>query len=165
MILQLKRGYLNGEYFRKKFGADIIEQWSDAWSEYEQDGLCTMDRESDRIQLTRDGLLRVDSLLPAFGMVMFYGLFSHFLVAFCIVTVYVLASRALPVLRKQWLPCGLAFGAAAYFVMTWLVVPMSNAGNGTITFALPAAPIMTNGILIHMFGVGLPAAYFASKVR
>jgi hypothetical protein len=93
------------------------------------------------------------------------GLFSHFLVAFCIVTVYVLASRALPVLRKQWVPCGLAFGVAAYFVMTWLVVPMSNAGNGTITFALPAAAIMTNGILIHMFGVGLPAAYFASKVR
>ena len=91
------------------------------------------------------------------------GLFSHFLVAFCIVTVYVVLSRLLPVMRKQWLICGIVFGVIAYLVMTWFVVPMSNAGNHTITFALPATPIMINGILIHMFGVGLPAAYFASK--
>ena len=93
------------------------------------------------------------------------GFFSHFLVAFCIVTVYVLMSRVIPALRKQWVVCGIAFGVAAYFVMTWFVVPMSNAGNGTITYALPATPIMINGILIHMFGVGLPAAYFASRVK
>ena len=93
------------------------------------------------------------------------GLFSHFLVAFCIVTVYVLMSRVIPALRKQWVVCGLAFGVAAYFVMTWFVVPMSNAGNGTITYALPATPIMINGVLIHMFGVGLPAAFFSSKIR
>jgi hypothetical protein len=93
------------------------------------------------------------------------GFFSHFLVAFCIVAVYVLASRVVPVLRKQWLICGLAYGVAAYFVMTWFVVPMSNAGNGTINFALPVTAVMANGILIHAFGVGLPAAYFAQKVR
>ena len=91
------------------------------------------------------------------------GFLSHFLVAFCIVTVYVLASRVLPVLRKKWVICGMAFGVIAYFVMTWFVVPMSNAGNGQITFALPVTPVMANGILIHMFGVGLPAAYFASR--
>lgn len=91
------------------------------------------------------------------------GLFSHYLVAFAIVTTYIVISRAIPALRKHWLPCGLAFGAAAYFVMTWFVVPMSNAGSHTITFALPPTPIVINGVLIHMFGVGLPAAYFASK--
>jgi hypothetical protein len=93
------------------------------------------------------------------------GVFSHFLVAFCIVTVYVLLSRVIPALRKQWVVCGLAFGVIAYFVMTWFVVPMSNAGNHTITFTLPATAIMINGVVIHMFGVGLPAAYFASRVR
>ena len=92
------------------------------------------------------------------------GFFSHYLVGFSIVTVYVLLSRVAPMMRKQWLISGIAFGVIAYFVMTWFVVPMSNAGNHQITFALPAAPIMINGILIHMFGVGLPAAYFASKV-
>ena len=61
--------------------------------------------------------------------------------------------------------CGLAFGVVAYFVMTCVVVPMSNAGPGRITFALPVTPVMINGILIHAFGVGLPAAYFASRSR
>jgi uncharacterized membrane protein YagU involved in acid resistance len=91
------------------------------------------------------------------------GLLSHFLVAFCIVTTYVLISRAIPTMRTRWVLSGLVFGVAAYFVMTWIVVPMSNAGSGTITFTLPAAPVLINGILIHMFGVGLPAAYFASR--
>ena len=93
------------------------------------------------------------------------GLFSHYLVAFSIVTVYVLLSRAIPLLRKQWLVCGLMFGVIAYFVMTWFVVPMSNAGNQQITFALPVRPVMINGLLIHMFGVGLPAAFFSSRIR
>ena len=93
------------------------------------------------------------------------GWLSHFLVAFCIVTVYVLASRVLPTLRTQWLVCGLAYGVIAYAVMTWFVVAMSNAGNGTINFALPVTAVMLNGVLIHAFGVGLPAAYFASRVR
>jgi hypothetical protein len=93
------------------------------------------------------------------------GVFAHYLVAFCIVATYVLLSRIIPALRKQWVVCGLVFGVAAYFVMTWFVVPMSSAGNGQITFTMPATPVMINGILIHMFGVGLPAAYFASRVR
>ena len=93
------------------------------------------------------------------------GLFSHYLVAFCIVTTCVLLSRVIPALRKQWIICGLVFGVIAYFVMTWFVVPMSNAGNQRITFALPVTPVMLNGILIHMFGVGLPAAYFSSRIR
>jgi hypothetical protein len=91
------------------------------------------------------------------------GVVAHYLVAFSIVTVYVLASRMLPVLRKRWFVCGLVFGAIAYFVMTWFVVPMSNAGNQAITFALPVRAVMINGILIHMFGVGVPAAYFARR--
>ena len=92
------------------------------------------------------------------------GLFAHYLVAFSIVTVYVLMSRAIPLLRTRWFVCGLVFGLLAYFVMTWFVVPMSNAGNQQITFALPATPVVINGILIHAFGVGVPAAYFASLV-
>ena len=92
------------------------------------------------------------------------GLLSHFLVAFCIVSVYVLASRALPLLRKQWVICGIGFGVIAYFVMTFVVVPLSNAGSGQISLALPNTPVMINGILIHAFGVGLPAAYFSKGV-
>src|SRR4051794_32114480 len=73
MILQLKRGYLNVRYFRDKFATDIVERWADVWSDYEEDGLCTLDRDRERIELTRDGLLKVDSLLPAFFEPQFQG--------------------------------------------------------------------------------------------
>lgn len=73
MILQLKRGYLNTAYFREKFGTDILDEWSDAWLEYEQDRLCMIDRAGGRIQLSRAGLLQADSLLPAFFEPQFRG--------------------------------------------------------------------------------------------
>lgn len=91
------------------------------------------------------------------------GLLLHFLVATLITTVYVVASRFLPVLRRRWVIGGIAFGVIAYFVMTFVVVPLSNAGPGRISFALPVPPVLINGLLIHAFGVGLPAAYFASR--
>src|SRR3954452_25303818 len=73
MILQLKRGCLSVDYFRHKFGVDIVERWADVWSDYEEDGLCTLDCDRERIELTREGLLKVDSLLPAFFEPQFQG--------------------------------------------------------------------------------------------
>jgi hypothetical protein len=93
------------------------------------------------------------------------GVLLHFTIAFIIVAIYVVVSRFVPVLRRRWIICGLAFGVAAYFVMTFVVVPLSNAGPGRISFALPALPILMNGLAIHALGVGLPAAYFASRSR
>ena len=93
------------------------------------------------------------------------GVLLHFAIAFIITAIYVVASRFLPVLRKRWIICGLLFGVIAYFVMTFVVVPLSNAGPGRISFALPALPILMNGLAIHALGVGLPAAYFASRIR
>jgi hypothetical protein len=93
------------------------------------------------------------------------GLALHFLIALIMATFYIVASRFLPVLRKQWVLCGIAYGVVAYFVMTFVVVPMSNAGPGRIAFALPVTAVLLNGLAIHALGVGLPAAYFASRVR
>lgn len=64
VILLLKRGYLDVDYFRQKFGVDVLDHWSDVWDEYQQEGYLTV--EGDRVELTRDGLLRADGLLPAF---------------------------------------------------------------------------------------------------
>ncbi len=64
LILQLKTGQIHAGYFRQKFGVEILDEWRDAWTEYAGDGYLTID--GDRITLTREGLLRVDSLLPAF---------------------------------------------------------------------------------------------------
>ena len=63
-ILLLKRGYLDAGYYRDKFGVDILEHWREQWDDYARQRLLEID--GDRIKLTREGLLRVDSLLPAF---------------------------------------------------------------------------------------------------
>lgn len=64
MILQLKTGKLDVDYFRQKFGVDIIDHWRETWDEYQADGYLTFDPAG--VAVTRAGLLRVDALLPAF---------------------------------------------------------------------------------------------------
>ena len=64
MILQLKRGYLDVSYFEQKFSTNILQQWSTVGAQYAEDGL--LSHTESRIELTRQGLLRVDALLPAF---------------------------------------------------------------------------------------------------
>jgi oxygen-independent coproporphyrinogen-3 oxidase len=64
MILQLKTGRLDAGYFRQKFGVEIVADWHDAWHQFQAEGLLQVS--GDRIELSRAGLLRVDSLLPAF---------------------------------------------------------------------------------------------------
>ena len=70
MILQLKKGYLEVEYFRRKFHVDIVQQWQSEWDAYASEGyvvLPTSSSSSDAmIRLTTDGMLRVDGLLPVF---------------------------------------------------------------------------------------------------
>jgi oxygen-independent coproporphyrinogen-3 oxidase len=64
MILQLKRGYLDVSYFEQKFSTNILQRWSTVWAQYAEEGL--LSHTESRIELTRQGLLRVDALLPAF---------------------------------------------------------------------------------------------------
>ena len=64
MILQLKTGRIDAGYFRGKFGAEIAEEFKDAWRSLVRDGFATVDE--DDVRLTRKGLLQVDTLLPRF---------------------------------------------------------------------------------------------------
>jgi oxygen-independent coproporphyrinogen-3 oxidase len=64
MILQLKTGALDASYFRGKFGVDILEAFADAFRQLAEEGFLTMT--PDGVELTRDGLLQVDRLLPVF---------------------------------------------------------------------------------------------------
>ncbi len=66
MILQLKKGYLDLPYFEDKFAVDVIDRWRDQWKSHQEEGLVTIDEDGRRIELTRDGLLRADALLPIF---------------------------------------------------------------------------------------------------
>jgi hypothetical protein len=85
------------------------------------------------------------------------GLALHFFIALAIVLVFLAASQRMPVLTRHPVAAGVLYGISVYLVMTFVVVPASAAaGRG-----LPAWPVALNGVLIHMFGVGLPASLAA----
>lgn len=63
-ILQLKLGAVRPAYFQEKFGVDIQTRFAEPLDELVRKDLCAITPE--RIELTREALLRVDSLLPAF---------------------------------------------------------------------------------------------------
>lgn len=64
MVLQLKTGALDTGYFQKKFGVDVWEEFLPVYENLVANELLA--RENRRVQLTRDGLLQVDSFLPEF---------------------------------------------------------------------------------------------------
>jgi oxygen-independent coproporphyrinogen-3 oxidase len=64
-VLQLKRGANRPSYFAQKYGVDVLARFKGALDSIAADGYLA-ERSADRIALTRDGLLRVDVLLPRF---------------------------------------------------------------------------------------------------
>ena len=65
LVLQLKRGFVRPAYFQEKYRTNILERFQSVLETLSADGyLAVADAES--VTLTRDGLLRVDTLLPRF---------------------------------------------------------------------------------------------------
>jgi len=64
MILQLKTGALDLNYFRKKFEVDVWAEFQPVFEQFAKDGFAQ--KALDQVLLTRDGLLRVDHLLSEF---------------------------------------------------------------------------------------------------
>jgi hypothetical protein len=87
------------------------------------------------------------------------GVLLHFIIAFLIVLTYRLVSGWLPLLVREPIGFGALYGVAVYLTMTLVVVPISAAGSGPP--ALPEWPVLANGLLIHILGVGVPSALFA----
>jgi hypothetical protein len=85
------------------------------------------------------------------------GVGLHFFNAFLIVTACCLIARMVPPLVRYPAIAAPVYGVAVYCVMNFVVIPLSNAG-GKFTFVLP---VVANGVLIHIFGVGLPSVLFA----
>jgi uncharacterized membrane protein (GlpM family) len=105
------------------------------------------------------GLLGRDSFSGGIKTAILGG-FLHFFIAFAIVTTFVLVSERLPALRRHAIAYGLAYGVAVYLFMNLVVLPLSLVGKPTFVL-----PVVINGVLIHMFGIGLPSSLFARAVR
>ena len=65
LVLQLKLGSIRPAYFRDKYGVDVRERFDAPFASLVSDGYLA-ETSPDRVRLSREGLLRVDSLLPRF---------------------------------------------------------------------------------------------------
>src|SRR5688572_374930 len=63
-VLQLKRGTLRPSYFARRYGVDVLDRFAEPLGRLRSDGLLTV--AADQITLSRDALLRVDTLLRRF---------------------------------------------------------------------------------------------------
>ena len=104
------------------------------------------------------GFVGRDAALAGGAALSLLGLSVHLLVAFCVASTFALASRRLPGLVRRPIFWGVVYGLAVYTVMYYGVMPLSAIGMPK----WPPVPIpFVNNILIHIFGVGLPSAYWA----
>jgi len=81
------------------------------------------------------------------------GFLLHYFISFGAAAVFYAASRGLPALIRHAIPSGLIFGAAVYFFMNMVVLPLS--AHHARAFPPPLALLP---ILAHLFLVGLPIA-------
>lgn len=80
------------------------------------------------------------------------GLFFHYVVAFAVSAVFMLAADRIPLVRRYAIPASLLYGFGVFIVMNMIVLPLSAAPP------LPAPPMseLILGILDHLLVVGLP---------
>jgi hypothetical protein len=86
------------------------------------------------------------------------GVFLHFLIAFLIVCTCYALSRYIPFMTEHVVVGGILFGIGAYFVMNYLVIPLSATSRGAFAW-----PVFLNGLAIHAFGIGVPAVWFVAR--
>jgi hypothetical protein len=85
------------------------------------------------------------------------GLVFHFLIALIAATVYYFASRVLRFMVTQAVISGIFYGVGVYLVMNCVVLRLSAIHATTWPWNYPKS-ILIGGLLIHMFGIGLPIA-------
>jgi oxygen-independent coproporphyrinogen-3 oxidase len=65
LVLQLKVGSIRPAYFQQKYHVNVLERFREQWASLDAEG-CLREATPETVAVTRDGLLRVDSLLPRF---------------------------------------------------------------------------------------------------
>jgi len=88
----------------------------------------------------------------------FAGLLLQWVMSLFIAAIYVIASAWLPALKRRWIAGGLAYGVGIFFVMNYVVVPLSAVHR------VPHFTVQTfveNMLAMLLFG--LIVAFFARR--
>ena len=87
------------------------------------------------------------------------GLLLHYLMMLIIAAIFYAISRQLPFLVRKPIIWGPVFGFLVYWVMNLVVMQLSATPNKWRFIPLSFA----TGIVVHMFCIGLPIAWAASR--
>jgi hypothetical protein len=83
------------------------------------------------------------------------GLALQELMGILIAAIYAAGAAALPLLRRRWLAGGLAYGVVIFFVMNYVVVPLSawkhHPHFSAYTFAANLAAMLVFGLIVAWF--------------
>jgi hypothetical protein len=110
------------------------------------------------LQFIASGLLGPAAFAGGLGTALL-GLLLHVVFSLVIAAVFILAVTRLPVVRRNLLLGGLLHGVVVYFVMNFVVTPLSAAPPPeAITW-----PVVVEGILGHALTIGLPLAFIARR--
>ncbi|WP_263365965.1 DUF1440 domain-containing protein [Edaphobacter bradus] len=86
------------------------------------------------------------------------GLLLHYFIATTVATIYILASRRLPLMSHPFL-FGALYGIAVYLVMNYVVLPLSRIGPRPTPPLIP----LINGVAALIFCIGIPVALIARR--
>lgn len=89
------------------------------------------------------------------------GLLLQWSMSLVIAAIYVIAAMCLPTLLRRWIAWGLAYGVAIFFVMNYVVVPLSAASSHHAFPHFSAAHFVGNFAAMLLFG--LIVAWFAQR--
>jgi uncharacterized membrane protein YagU involved in acid resistance len=81
----------------------------------------------------------------------------QWLMSIIIAAVFIYAAAKIPALLRNWIAAGVAYGVVVYFVMTFVVVPLSRAKSGHVSLT----SFIEN--LLAMILFGLIVAYVARR--
>jgi hypothetical protein len=86
------------------------------------------------------------------------GLLLHYFIATTWATIYIFASRRLPLSRHPFL-WGSLYGLVVYIVMNYVVVPLSRIGPRPTPSIVP----LINAIAALVLCIGIPIAFIARR--
>jgi hypothetical protein len=89
--------------------------------------------------------------LPHEPWVYCLGMVLQWAMSIVIAAVFVFGATKIQALLRNWIAAGIAYGVVVYFVMTFVVVPLSRANSGHVTmtsFAENLAAMILFGLIV-----------------
>jgi hypothetical protein len=88
------------------------------------------------------------------------GVAIHYTIAFTWTVIFYAASRRLAILSRRPVLSGLAYGAAIYFVMNFIVLPLSRVPHPRSAITIASR---INGVLALLLFIGLPISVLVRR--